>query len=255
MFNSKKSSGNSGNKIKTFKGGFSSKPTYRKKKVNKPSTSADLHLSVDKVSISDFRSDEATKRIDPIINRILNNGQKVHVRIKNNQESLKEEILRDSDGTMTNLMEKLIKNDQFNKNIQKNILDVVVVDPNEVKNHYQEFIDAIYECINENKDTPTKSIIVSAILKIYLKFGYKPLEEFLETTSKGLNKTINNSFVNKLSYGLMSIMDSTVWNAPKNGEIKPNCYKVPIRAIILELSYSMANMLQEAKVMGNTFKF
>ena len=90
MFN-KKSGNNAGNKIKTFKGGFSSKPTYRKKKVNKTSTSADLHLSVDKVSISDFRSDEATKRIDPIINRILNNGQKVHVRIKNSQESLKEE--------------------------------------------------------------------------------------------------------------------------------------------------------------------
>lgn len=257
MFNTKKCNSSSGNKIKTFKGGFSSKPAYRKKKINKPSMSTD-NLQVTKVSISDidFRSDEVTKKIDPIINRILNNGQKVHVRIKNSQESLKEDILKDSDGTMTNIMGKLIKNDQFDKNIQKNVLDIVVIDPNELKNHYQEFIDAIYECINLNTNGfPVKTIIAAAVFKIYLKFGYKPLEEFLEESSKGLNKTINNSFVNKLSYALMSIMDSTVWNAPKNGEIKPNCYKVPIRAIILELSYSMANMLQEVKVMGNTFKF
>lgn len=243
-------------KQNTKKVNFASKPTYRKAKpttTQKPVAQKPIPLVL--TGTYSFNNSFTTKTTALCSELVLSCKKQCLERKPNYQNAREyyESILYNGDEYAYGF-ENI--EDSVPDRTNGNYFHVVFIDPLEIKNNMQRFIDVIYDDIMADSCTNFSTVVRAALREIDARFCYAPLKEFLLLQYQ-IKKKKNPDY--KERFGIIQIIDKMkdtlaselaginmeITNHNSKGrQINPNHIKVPTRSILFQYSFAIQDMIK-----------
>lgn len=234
------------------------KKVYRKKPQPKKVDPTSL-----KLTNSFSTADSTINDVKVLCSKLVISGKKVNIKKSTNYRTILRQYLNadkiNSYDTSKDFFEPVsgfvFNSDKYLKSPDPKAVayDITVLDPNEIKNHMQEFIDTIYKAIDTSDYQNIGILINKSIREIYNQFSYGPLSDTLSKpqnvgceqsyTVPDAQAKFNNTYIREYANIIATVQKAK----NKRDKIEPNHIKTPIRAILFELCFSIQSMIDLGK--------